>query len=72
MGDQKEPLAQDGSSVYPGNINALVFDCERYQQVLERCEGRIVEFVNPKYKAQSNQTGSLLLSRVNSVSECVE
>ena len=46
----KEPLV-DGTnnSVYPGNINVLIFDAVAYMRVLEEKKGAISEFVNPKY-----------------------
>lgn len=34
---------------YPGNINVLLFDAEKYLRVLEAKKGAISEFVNPKY-----------------------
>jgi len=39
-----------GFSPYPGNINQLVFELGSYCKVLERTEGAMPEFVNPKYK----------------------
>lgn len=38
-----------GHSPYPGNINQLVFKMDRYCEVLERTQGVLAEFVNPKY-----------------------
>lgn len=42
-------MAEDGNLVLPGNTNGLIFDLERYHQVLERTKGNITEFINPKY-----------------------
>lgn len=39
-----------GFSPYPGNINQLVFQLKNYCKVLEKTEGAMPEFVNPKYK----------------------
>lgn len=49
----KEPLVSgsDTISVYPGNINVLVFNANDYNKVLQAKKGVISEFVNPKYKA---------------------
>lgn len=42
-----------GFSPFPGNINQLVFQLKGYNQVLERTEGRMPDFVNPKYADES-------------------
>mmetsp|Transcript_4263 Transcript_4263/g.10134 ORF Transcript_4263/g.10134 Transcript_4263/m.10134 type:complete len:622 (-) Transcript_4263:138-2003(-) len=42
-----------GYSPFPGNINQLVFHLESYNKVLERTEGVMPDFVNPKYKDAS-------------------
>ena len=48
----KEPLVSGTkNSVYPGNINVLIFDAVAYMRVLEEKKGAISEFVNPKYNA---------------------
>ena len=39
-----------GYSPFPGNINQLVFHLESYNKVLERTQGVMPDFVNPKYK----------------------
>ena len=36
-------------SPYPGNINQFVLDCVKYNATLERTQGVMGEFVNPKY-----------------------
>lgn len=38
-----------GFSPYPGNINQLLFNLDAYVTVLERTQGLMPEFVNPKY-----------------------
>lgn len=38
-----------GFSMFPGNINVLVIRMASYVQILERSQGIIAEFVNPKY-----------------------
>ena len=38
-----------GRSVYPGNINHLLFNMARYVTTLNATNGAITEFVNPKY-----------------------
>jgi UDP-sugar pyrophosphorylase len=40
---------KSGFSPYPGNINVLIFKIPTYAAVLERTQGAIPEFVNPKY-----------------------
>jgi UDP-sugar pyrophosphorylase len=42
------PNAQ-GFSMFPGNINVLVIRMASYVRILERSQGIIAEFVNPKY-----------------------
>ena len=39
-----------GYSPFPGNINQLVFHLDSYNKVLERTQGVMPDFVNPKYK----------------------
>ena len=38
-----------GFSLFPGNINVLVVKLASYTRILERTQGIIAEFVNPKY-----------------------
>ena len=38
-----------GFSPFPGNINQLVFRLKEYRRTLQRTQGIIAEFVNPKY-----------------------
>jgi len=42
-----------GFSMFPGNINVLVIRMASYVQILERSQGIIAEFVNPKYADES-------------------
>lgn len=44
----------NGASVYPGNINVLIFDAVQYLDVLNTKKGVISEFVNPKYKPNTD------------------
>uniref|UniRef100_A0A7S1BAW7 UTP-monosaccharide-1-phosphate uridylyltransferase n=1 Tax=Corethron hystrix TaxID=216773 RepID=A0A7S1BAW7_9STRA len=46
-GDVADP--KTGFSPYPGNINQLIFSLPVYSNVLDRTEGAMPEFVNPKY-----------------------
>jgi UDP-sugar pyrophosphorylase len=39
-----------GFSPYPGNINQLLFNLDGYCAALEKSQGLMPEFVNPKYK----------------------
>ena len=39
----------DGYSLFPGNINVLVFKLDTYCAALEKTKGCVPEFVNPKY-----------------------
>ena len=49
----KEPVVPGTkNSVYPGNINVLIFDATRYLDVLKAKKGAISEFVNPKYNVR--------------------
>ena len=45
-----EPKDHTGHSVYPGNINSLIFNIPDYIQTLAKTKGQITEFINPKYK----------------------
>lgn len=47
-GDVNDPST--GFSPFPGNINQLLFKLEPYVSALERTNGLMPEFVNPKYK----------------------
>jgi UDP-sugar pyrophosphorylase len=40
---------EQGFSMFPGNINILVIKAASYVKILERTQGIIAEFVNPKY-----------------------
>jgi UDP-sugar pyrophosphorylase len=40
---------EQGFSMFPGNINVLVIRVASYVKILERSQGIIAEFVNPKY-----------------------
>lgn len=40
---------EQGFSMFPGNINVLVIRMASYVRILERSQGIIAEFVNPKY-----------------------
>lgn len=45
----KEEVDSSGYSVFPGNINSLVFSLPEYSKVLNETKGVIAEFINPKY-----------------------
>ncbi len=49
------PNAQ-GFSMFPGNINILVIRLASYVKILERTQGIIAEFVNPKYADTTKTT----------------
>lgn len=49
----KEPVDSNGFSLFPGNINSIVFSLEEYNKTLERTKGLIMEFINPKYADSS-------------------
>jgi len=40
---------EQGHSMFPGNINVLVVRLASYVKILERTQGIVAEFVNPKY-----------------------
>jgi UDP-sugar pyrophosphorylase len=44
---------ENGFSYFPGNINVLVYKVSTYLDTLDRTQGLIPEFVNPKYKDAS-------------------
>jgi len=48
MGGEK--IDEHGFSIYPGNINCLVFSVPEYLQILTETQGCIAEFINPKYE----------------------
>ncbi|MDX2081724.1 MAG: UTP--glucose-1-phosphate uridylyltransferase [Terrimicrobiaceae bacterium] len=45
-----------GFSLFPGNINVLVLRLEPYLKVLDRTQGIIAEFINPKFSDASRTT----------------
>lgn len=47
---------KSGFSKYPGNINVLVFSIPEFNTELQRTEGVISEFVNPKYADKEKTT----------------
>ena len=52
----KDALGNDtNKSIYPGNINVLIFQVDKYLQVLARTNGLVPEFINPKYMANTKQ-----------------
>ncbi len=40
---------EQGFSIFPGNLNILLIKLSTYTRILERTQGIIAEFVNPKY-----------------------
>lgn len=44
---------EGGFSPFPGNINQLLFQLKGYNKVLERTQGLMPDFVNPKYKDET-------------------
>ena len=53
-GDANDPIT--GMSIYPGNINQLLFRLEPYVETLIKTEGVMGEFVNPKYSDSTKTT----------------
>lgn len=47
---------ENGYSLFPGNINILLIALEPYVPVLERSNGIIAEFINPKYADEAKTT----------------
>ncbi|MEM6885472.1 MAG: UTP--glucose-1-phosphate uridylyltransferase [Verrucomicrobiota bacterium] len=47
---------EQGYSMFPGNINVLLIKLSSYVEILERTQGIIAEFVNPKYVDDSRTT----------------
>eukprot|EP00981_Chlorochromonas_danica_P008240 scaffold2066_cov229-Ochromonas_danica.AAC.24 len=52
-GDVNDPVT--GRSTFPGNTNHLLFRLADYLAALDRCQGLMPEFVNPKYKDSQRQ-----------------
>lgn len=52
-GDINDALT--GRSAFPGNTNHLLFRLTDYLAALDRCQGLMPEFVNPKYKDNQRQ-----------------
>ena len=46
-GDVNDP--HTGFSIWPGNINELIFKLSSYNTALQKSKGQVPEFVNPKY-----------------------
>lgn len=46
-GDVNDPST--GFSIWPGNINELIFKLSSYNATLQKSKGQVPEFVNPKY-----------------------
>ena len=44
---------KSGYSPFPGNINQLLFRLDAYNKILQRTQGIMPDFVNPKYKDES-------------------
>ena len=47
---------EQGFSMFPGNINILLIKAASYVEILNRTQGIIAEFVNPKYADASKTT----------------
>ncbi|MEA2068266.1 MAG: hypothetical protein U9P12_03600, partial [Verrucomicrobiota bacterium] len=47
---------EQGFSMFPGNINVLVIRMASYVRILEKTQGIIAEFVNPKYADETKTT----------------
>eukprot|EP00298_Acanthocystis_sp_HF-20_P001070 c11458_g1_i1.p1 GENE.c11458_g1_i1~~c11458_g1_i1.p1 ORF type:complete len:593 (+),score=248.73 c11458_g1_i1:805-2583(+) len=45
---------ETGFSPFPGNINVLIFELGSYVKTLQRTNGMVPEFVNPKYADSTN------------------
>lgn len=48
----------NGFSIFPGNINVLVVRMASYVRILEKSQGIIAEFVNPKYADETKTSFS--------------
>ena len=50
----KGDIANDeGFCDFPGNLNVLVFKLNSYMRILEKTQGLVPEFINPKYQDES-------------------
>jgi UDP-sugar pyrophosphorylase len=47
---KKDEKNETGYSPFPGNTNVLLFEAQSFAKTLEKSQGVISEFVNPKYK----------------------
>ncbi|SOV74416.1 UTP--glucose-1-phosphate uridylyltransferase, putative [Plasmodium sp. gorilla clade G3] len=45
----KELIEKDGFSLYPGNTSAILYEINKYNEILKKTNGNIPEYVNPKY-----------------------
>ncbi|KJP87169.1 hypothetical protein AK88_03216 [Plasmodium fragile] len=45
----KELMDEDGFSSFPGNTSSILFEMKTYNEVLQRTNGVVPEYVNPKY-----------------------
>lgn len=59
-------VAVEGSkySAYPGNTNILVFDIPKMAKILEKSQGQVDEFVNPKWKDENVKTELITPTRL--------
>ncbi|SOV11737.1 UTP--glucose-1-phosphate uridylyltransferase, putative [Plasmodium sp. gorilla clade G2] len=45
----KENIQEDGFSLYPGNTSAILYEINKYNDILKKTNGCIPEYINPKY-----------------------
>ncbi|SOS77104.1 UTP--glucose-1-phosphate uridylyltransferase, putative [Plasmodium sp. gorilla clade G1] len=45
----KEVIQKDGFSLYPGNTSAILYEINKYNEILKKTNGNIPEYINPKY-----------------------
>eukprot|EP01068_Selenidium_serpulae_P002980 Selendium_serpulae@DN2804_c0_g1_i1.p1 len=70
-----DKAGDDGFSKFPGNINAIVCNLDRYDDVLNKTKGVIPEFINPKYTNDTKiafKTPSRLECLMQDLPKCAE
>jgi len=58
-----EKTDEKGYSLFPGNTNSLLFSLKEYVPTLDKTQGVITEFVNPKYTGLLSVDDCLFFSR---------
>ncbi|SCM23246.1 UTP--glucose-1-phosphate uridylyltransferase, putative [Plasmodium chabaudi adami] len=52
---KKDVVDKDGCSLYSGNTNSLIFEIQKYNEILKQTNGIVPEYINPKYSDDNKQ-----------------